>query len=214
MDLLQRPSRSAIACLVVFGMVSLLVAFHLTQAWDVAVLAHIGGWRTDPRTDWMTLGTVLGGGEIEVPFAFGVALLLWVMGRADRGKRLVCAGLTAELVYVVLKPIFHRPRPTVLTHLAGAGWYSYPSGHSMLAPIVWGLGCLLLARTVKSDLLRIPLLVLALVMPIWIAVSRIYLGVHYPSDVLGALALGIGWVLLWREPRESAAEASSEPATR
>lgn len=194
-----RPSPAAIGSLIAFVILTILVVAGLTMPWDVSVLQHVGGWRSDRWTDAVILVTTLGDGAVEAPLALGIALLLWRMGRSDRARRLMACALTAEILYLVLKPLIHRPRPDVLPRLAEAGWYSYPSGHSMLAPIIWGFGCILLARTVTSDLLRVPLVLVGLTLPILIAASRVYLGVHYPSDVLGALVLGTGWALLWRE---------------
>jgi undecaprenyl-diphosphatase len=98
---------------------------------------------------------------------------------------------------MLAKQSFQRPRPDIIDRFAGAGWYSYPSGHAMLAPVIWGLGLLLLSQSVSNALIRRVLLFLAVTIPIAIGVSRVYLGVHFPSDVIAALALGTGWVLLW-----------------
>jgi undecaprenyl-diphosphatase len=78
----------------------------------------------------------------------------------------------------------------------------------MLGPVTWGFGLVLLAQLGLSRGLKIALWTLAVAIPLAIAVSRVYLGVHYATDVLAGLALGSCWVWLWRpwlaEPQEVA----------
>ena len=79
----------------------------------------------------------------------------------------------------------------------GSGWYSYPSGHSTLAPIVFGLAAVLWSDPWKSRARRRALVVAASGLAVAIAVSRVYIGVHYPTDVAGGLLLGIAWSSFW-----------------
>lgn len=184
------------ACLSLFVGISILVASGATLGWDDAVLQWVGTIRSPGLTDWMLLATFLGSGAVEVPIALGVVALLWIRAGRRSALTLLYAGVSGELVYVAAKAAFQRPRPDVIEKLSSAGWYSYPSGHAMLAPILWSLMLVLLARTVPAGR-RWPLLLLAVLMPITIALSRVYLGVHFPTDVLGALALGCAWMLAW-----------------
>lgn len=194
-----------------------MVVLGATIGHDEAVLRWIEGIRRPWLTDVMLVATFLGDGLIEVPFALIACWALWRLGRGACAKRYFFAGISGELLYVIAKASFQRDRPTIIPRMANAGWYSYPSGHAMMAPVLWGFGLLLLARSVTRPAARAVLLVLAAVIPPMIAVSRIYLGVHYPSDVVGALVLGNAWVLLWSEagvlwPRK--AVTSSLAATR
>lgn len=200
------------AALAVFVGLSMLVSVGATIPWDDATLGWIGLHRSAAMTDVMLVATFLGDGLVEVPFALGVCVLLWRLAGRRAALSLFLAGVTGELVYVVAKASFQRPRPVVIDQLSGAGWYSYPSGHAMMAPVLWSLALLLLARVVPPGrrwLLVIP----AIVLPIAIAASRVYLGVHYPSDVIGALALGVAWMLLWLD-WSSAPAPSSDGTTR
>ena len=79
----------------------------------------------------------------------------------------------------------------------GAGWYSYPSGHSMLAPLVFGLGVIAWTAPWTSPLLRRSALGVSAVLAIGVGISRVYVGAHYPTDVLGGLLLGTAWSALW-----------------
>lgn len=192
-------SQSALAGLAIFAIVSLLVSTGVTQDIDVRFLELVGTWRTPAGTTAMQAASAIGNWEWELPLALGITAVLLLRGRGVSAWRFVAVCVSAEALYAIVKLLFHRPRPTVITHLGQAGWYSYPSGHSMLAPVIWGLGLVLLAQSVKSRSIKAALWLLAIIATCAIAVSRVYLGVHYLSDVLGGLALGMTWVVLWRD---------------
>ena len=208
---------AALALFALFVVVSVLVMLNLTLPRDVAILEWMGAIRRPWLTETMLLFTFIGSGEIELPLAILIGYLLWRLGRAQCARRFVLAALSAELFYIILKAAFQRERPRIIERLADAGWFSYPSGHAMLAPVIYGFGLLLLARSVPHRGARWLLLLLAMTIPLLIALSRVYLGVHYPSDVVGALCLGTGWLLLWTEvpaARSSSDETSSLAAIR
>jgi undecaprenyl-diphosphatase len=206
-----------VALFAVFAVLSVLVVFELILPFDVALLEWMGTIRQPWLTDVMLFFTFIGNGLIEVPLALLAAYALWRLGRPVCAKRYVYAALSAEIVYAILKPSFQRDRPRIIERLADAGWYSYPSGHAMLAPVIYGFALILLAKSVRSRSARSTLLVLAMTIPPLIAISRVYLGVHYPSDVVGALFLGNAWILLWSEVAPascSSDDTSSLAATR
>jgi undecaprenyl-diphosphatase len=201
----------------VFALLSVLVVLNLTLPIDEATLRWIGALRRPWLTEGMLLLTFIGNGLIEFPLALLIAYLLWRLRRPRCSRRFVYTALSAELLYLIAKASFARDRPRVIERLADAGWHSYPSGHSMLAPVIYGFGLILLAESVRSRGARFSLLALAWTLPPLIALSRVYLGVHYPSDVIGALFLGTGWVVLWSESPESRRSrdaTSSDPSTR
>jgi undecaprenyl-diphosphatase len=202
--------------LALFAFTAGLVFAGITVPGDEATLRAVGAARSDGLTAVMRAITTLGSGDVEVPLAFGLVGLLWKLGAKGRARRYLYAALSGELVYVIAKASFGRPRPQIISHLSGAGWSSFPSGHSMMAPIIYTLGFVLLARTIGSRSGRRVLLVVGAIMPIAIATSRLYLGVHYPSDVVAGLLLGSAWALCWdgEGSRASASATSSAPATR
>jgi undecaprenyl-diphosphatase len=213
----QSFTRPTIALLAVFVVLSALVVLEFILPFDVALLEWMGTIRQPWLTDVMLFFTFIGNGLIEVPLALLAAYALWRLKRPVCAKRYVFAALSAEIVYAILKPAFQRDRPRIIERLADAGWYSYPSGHAMLAPVIYGFGLILLAKSVRNRTARLTLLLLAMTVPPLIALSRVYLGVHYPSDVVGALFLGNAWVLLWSEVAPascSSDDTSSLAATR
>ncbi|MDZ4258071.1 MAG: phosphatase PAP2 family protein [Gemmatimonadales bacterium] len=171
----RRLSLPAALLLLAFVAISTLVVAGYTHAWDAAVLTWIGTVRTPAMIDLMVFFTVLGDGEVEIPLALGLVVLLWRLGRRLEARRYLFSALSAEVVFLIAKASFQRPRPDLITKLANAGWYSYPSGHAMLAPVIWGAGLLLMARAVRHPAARGVLVTLAVVLPVLIAVSRVYL---------------------------------------
>lgn len=95
----------------------------------------------------------------------------------------------------LLKLIFMRERPT-LEHLVTEHTYSFPSGHSTGSMVIYGTLILLLPLLIKQKSLRWTLQSLLALLILGIGISRIYAGVHYPSDVLGGYLFGISWLLL------------------
>jgi undecaprenyl-diphosphatase len=202
--------------LALFALTAGLVVAGITLPCDEAILRAAGNARSDSLTAVMRVITTLGSGNVEVPLALGLVALLWKLGAPGRARRYLYAGLSGELVYIIAKASFGRPRPQIISHLSGAGWTSFPSGHSMLAPIIYTFGFVLLARTITSRPGRLVLLGIGAIMPLAVAISRVYLGVHYPSDVVAALLLGSAWALCWdgEGSRASTSATSSAPATR
>jgi undecaprenyl-diphosphatase len=99
------------------------------------------------------------------------------------------------LILSVLKPWFARPRPSVVPHLVPVQSPSFPSGHSLLSAVVYLTLGALLARVTSDRITRIYLILLAAFLTVSIGLSRVYLGVHYPTDVLGGWVAGFLWAL-------------------
>lgn len=211
--LVPRTSRVALVLLLVFALLSILVARHVTQNWDTRTVLAFSYLRRPALTRIMQALSDLGNWRCEVPLALGIAAVAWRLGRGRDGGRYLLIAISGEALYALTKGAMRRPRPTVVSHLGDAGWYSYPSGHSMMAWIVWGLGLVLLARVLPSRRASHLLYSGAVLLPILISVSRLYLGVHYPTDVLAGLLLAVGWMSLWWAPSSRRATSSSA-ATR
>ncbi len=193
-------TRSAFACFLLFGVVAVLVVTGTTSALDHQALQVIAAWRTPGLTTFMRAVSWIGNWQGEVPLVALVAGLLALRGRWNSALRFIALTITGEAFWALSKLIFHRARPTIVTRLGDAGWYSFPSGHATLAPVIWGFGLILLAQLVANRSAKIVLWVIAYIVPAAIAFSRLYLGVHYPTDVVAGLALGLGWAFVWHVP--------------
>lgn len=97
----------------------------------------------------------------------------------------------------VLKEFFGRLRPDVVPHATQVFTPSFPSGHAMMSAIVYLTLGALLARAQPRPRFKIYFLALAIAITLLVGVSRVYLGVHWPTDVLAGWALGAAWALAW-----------------
>lgn len=110
-----------------------------------------------------------------------------------RSEAILLAGnlaLTGILV-TFLKNVYQRPRPAI-QHLVEESGFSFPSGHSLASTLIFGSLLIIVSQRIKSVQTKRILQSLLIVMIFIIMTSRVYLGVHYPTDVLGSLFLGLG----------------------
>lgn len=103
--------------------------------------------------------------------------------------------LGSDTVNSLLKAIYKHPRPNV-PHLVVAHNFSFPSGHSMNMMAFYGFLTFLLLESAKSRLARLLIGCLSGLVILLVGISRIYLGVHYPIDVLGGYSMGLAWLSL------------------
>jgi undecaprenyl-diphosphatase len=101
------------------------------------------------------------------------------------------------LVSTVLKAAFERPRPDLVPHGSYVSTASFPSGHSMMAAVVYLTLGALLARVEPDRRVKVFILTAAVLLALLVGVSRVYLGVHWPTDVLAGWTVGAGWALLF-----------------
>jgi undecaprenyl-diphosphatase len=116
---------------------------------------------------------------------------------------------------LLLKRFFARPRPELVSHLSAVYTSSFPSGHSMLSAVVYLTLGALLARLVEGPALKIYIILVAMLLTLLVGVSRVYMGVHYPTDVLAGWSVGLSWAILcWlvarRLQRQGVVEGSTE----
>ena len=183
-------------CFSLFALVAVAVQAGWTQAYDQRIMLAVVGLRSDGVTRLMRWVSLVGAGEIEIPLALLLSLRLSLIRRRAEAAGYAAATLSGWAMYGVAKWVFQRPRPRIIARLSGAGWFSFPSGHATMAPLVFGLGVLIWSAPWSRGL-RIALLLAAAVFSLLIALSRVYLGVHWPSDVLAGLLLGAGWAAMW-----------------
>lgn len=100
------------------------------------------------------------------------------------------------IVNTALKNVFDRTRPHFEPALAHAHGYSFPSGHVALATLLYGCLAVVAARRIRSWRVRIAAVLGALLLVLLISFSRIYLGIHYLTDVLAAQAVGVAWLAI------------------
>jgi undecaprenyl-diphosphatase len=96
----------------------------------------------------------------------------------------------------ILKASFDRPRPQIVPHLSSVYTSSFPSGHSMMSAIVYLTLGALLAHMVESRRLKFYFLAVAMLLTGLVGISRVYMGVHYPTDVLAGWTAGLVWAAI------------------
>ena len=128
--------------------------------------------------------------------AWGLVLIivLLVRRRALLAGGWIAAVAGGGLLDLALKRVFHRTRPTWDVPLLTARGWSFPSGHAMGSLIAYGMLAYLLVRDAKGRRPRMAIIVGAVLLVLLVGLSRMYLGVHYLSDVLGGYAAGVVWL--------------------
>jgi len=164
-----------------------------TQAFDDAVLRWIGAHHTKFLDGAMLEITALGTGAVVVVMVSIAALFLTLTRHKYSALLLLVATLGGGILGMVLKLRFDRPRPHIFTWGTQAISSSFPSGHAMSATIVYATVAYLAARLEKHHWSRWLTMFLAAVIIALISFSRLYLGVHYPSDVVAGMVIGLSW---------------------
>lgn len=126
---------------------------------------------------------------------FFVTLFVFLRWRKE-AIILATAVLSSKAIEVMLKDFFQRDRPDISLWLSDASGFAFPSGHATVATALYGTLALILFRRLHRGPRRVIFLLVTLVTPVLIGSSRVYLGVHWPSDVLGGWVAGAIVVLI------------------
>jgi undecaprenyl-diphosphatase len=140
--------------------------------------------------------TSLGGSSVLALITVASAGYLFVARRPETALFLMLAVAGGALANTLLKLLFSRARPDVVQHLVEVAHTSFPSGHAMNSAVTYLTLGALLARAESSAAIRIYLIVVAILLTLLIGFSRVYLGVHWPSDIIAGWCLGGAWAIL------------------
>ncbi|TWT85362.1 phosphatidylglycerophosphatase B [Posidoniimonas polymericola] len=139
--------------------------------------------------------TALGGVAVVTMAGVTGVVFLWVLDRRQQALLLLAAVVGGFLLSFGMKAAFDRPRPDLTPHGSYVYTRSFPSGHAMAATCIYlSLGAIL-AELVRPRPLKVFLVVGAILLTVAVGISRVYLGVHWPTDVLAGWAAGGAWAL-------------------
>jgi undecaprenyl-diphosphatase len=190
---------SAVVILLVGVLVGLLLAKVASDGAVGRADTQVDRWFAAHRTNDLNRTTRYVAHAAETPTIAALAVLT-VAGAALAWRRwrepmLVAVAVTGEvLIFLTITLLVDRPRPPVKHLDVAPPTSSFPSGHTAAAVALYGAWALLAWQRSRSALLRGLLTVLAIVVPIAVALSRMYRGMHYPTDVLAGALLGTGWL--------------------
>ncbi len=174
-----------------FLLITGLVVFDLVEPFDTAIYNLVRSLESDFFDKYFVFVTKFGN-EIVVVV---VVLLLMILFRNRNGWLLGILAANSALTNQIIKHIIKRPRPDVLK-LIKQGGYSYPSGHSMIAIAVYGYLLYYVIKRVQNKYLKYLLSFLLVILILSVGISRIYVGVHYATDVMVGFILAIVEVML------------------
>ena len=192
---------------VLFLALTLMVIEHGTGVRDRAMILSLRS-EASPLLSTFLLAVTFTSGKLAIPVLIACAAVLYRRDGARTALYYVGACVTAELLDAILKHAISRVRPHgVSPLLTAAGGYSYPSADAMLAVVIFGLGTLLLASSLRSAALRLVAIGAAALFVICAAIARVYLGAHWPADVLGGVLAGVACSAFWLRALWSTSDA-------
>jgi undecaprenyl-diphosphatase len=181
--------------LVIFIYEIRMVFISESTNFDDRVFNSIEPYINDTLTSIMLVITFLGKHNLLIPLNF--VLILFFIYRKERwfATRVTALSLSSLLLMFMLKFFFQRNRPQqqLIDDVSG---YSFPSGHALISVVFYGLFIHMIWHEVKTKWLRTLLIVILSILILLIAFSRIYLRVHYASDVIAGIAVGFIWLVL------------------
>jgi undecaprenyl-diphosphatase len=137
--------------------------------------------------------TALGGPTVLGLVVVSVAGFLLLQTRYHTALVVLATAASGEIANMAMKSVFLRPRPTIVPHLRDVSSTSFPSGHAMESAIIYlTLGAMLM-RLAERRVTKIYCIGIAVFMTLLVGVSRVYLGVHYPTDVVAGWMFGFFW---------------------
>jgi undecaprenyl-diphosphatase len=198
------------------GLTQDVVVHDEAALWDPGFTRWVIAHRSEILTVWFKAVTWLGSNIVLVPLVIAAGAYLTFRLRDGRaGASVVLALAGAIVLYNVIKDTVARPRPPVALHLVSVRGLSFPSGHATASAAVYGMLAILIAR--RSSRVGVVPWVVAVAIAVSVGASRIYLGVHWLTDVLAGWTLGLAWtcvlaslLLLW--PREHPVRTRADEA--
>jgi undecaprenyl-diphosphatase len=142
--------------------------------------------------------TALGSSAVLAMLVLMVTTFLFSSGKRHAGWFVLVTVLSGATLNALLKLAFARARPDLVTPLTQVSTFSFPSGHAAVSAVCYLTLGLMLAQMQTALAIRVHLIATAVVLTLLVGISRIFLGVHYPTDVVAGWCFGIAWALVCR----------------
>lgn len=189
---------ASITCWIAFAVIASAIASNAVLGFDISGMLIWRDAHLQPAGPHALFGlavglTALGGVLLRSVITVGAALALWRLGRSREAIRFVLTILSGSLFGLLVKFAVERPRPHIVPHLVHASGWSFPSGHSLNSALLYITMALVFGALLQSRGRRWALLAGAVFLSLAIAWSRVWLGVHWPSDVIAGLLAGSAW---------------------
>jgi undecaprenyl-diphosphatase len=183
----------AVLSLVLLAWIAEEVLEQNTQRFDSAIRGYVHSFATPERTAFMRRATWLGSGTVLAGTVILLALLVSL--RERRSAALLAIAMTGAVILdQTLKWTFRRPRPQPFFDIPPPHSYAFPSGHSLMSFCFYSMVGWIIAQRLKKRWQRVAVWCVMAMLIGLVGLSRIYLGVHYPSDVLAGYAAAAMWV--------------------
>ncbi|MBV7504676.1 phosphatase PAP2 family protein [Bacillus sp. sid0103] len=184
----------SVVSIIGFCLISLLISDQKIISFDRTIIDRVQGLETPFLTNVMKFFTFIGSAPFVIVLSLFLLFFLYkVLHHRLELILLIAAIAGSAILNGILKNFFQRVRPD-FHRLIEIGGYSFPSGHAMNAFTVYSIISFLLWRHIPSRLGRWTLIIFSSVMIVAIGISRIYLGVHYPSDIIGGYFASGFWI--------------------
>lgn len=178
--------------LVCFAYLAYMVTTRETLAFDTVIREWAYNQRSPALNRVLIAITYMGNWQSIT--LLGIALLLHPKTRKNIGLPFAVVSLSSTVLYKIVKSIFARPRPDVAVRLIEQGGFSFPSGHSMNGLVCFGILIYLIRRYCKNKKTANLLTGLLAALIFAIGCSRVYVGVHFPTDILAGWSLGAAFL--------------------
>lgn len=163
---------------------------------DINIINLIGSTRSETLNSFMTFITNFASIEFVAVVTFLISVIFILYKKWDYLIVLILSMIVGNGFIYAIKNIVERERPNILTHLVEENSHSFPSGHSFIIVFFYGLLCYFLCRFSDRKITKFMAIALFIMIALIIGFSRIYLGVHFPSDVLAGYLFGAFWLAL------------------
>ena len=163
---------------------------------DLLIFEKITPFINNTNNKLMLFITFLGKHQFLIPANLALIFyFLFITNQSWFSIRVITISISSLVLMLLLKQLFQRKRP-LSPLLNAAKGLSFPSGHAIMAVTFYGLVVYILQHSIENELIRIVLISFFIVLALLIGFSRIYLRVHYTSDVLGGFIIGLLWLLI------------------